>query len=85
MLAGFLLGIVHDRRLMREAQVNWDHLRTRGALSQETAKLMVFTLVRAASKRWRKLNGTNRLPSVIEGVKFTDAVAQRDATESRAA
>ncbi len=46
---------------------------------------MVFTLVRAASKRWRKLNGTNRLPRVIEGVKFTDAIAQRDATESRAA
>jgi hypothetical protein len=23
MLAGFLLGVVHDRRLMRETQVNW--------------------------------------------------------------
>jgi putative transposase len=60
-------------------------VRTKGALSQKTAKLMVFTLVRAASKTWRKLNGTNRLPSVIEGVKFTDGVAHRDTTESRAA
>ena len=33
---------------------------------------MVFTLVRAAAKTWRKLNGTNQLPRVIQGVKFTD-------------
>ena len=46
---------------------------------------MVFTLVRAASKKWRKLNGTNQLPRVIEGVKFTDGVAEADATQSRAA
>ncbi len=46
---------------------------------------MVFTLVRAASKKWRKLNGRNQLPRVIEGVTFTDGVAQADANESRAA
>lgn len=67
------------------ATVRHRTVRTKGALSQKTAKLMVFTLVRAASKTWRKLNGTNRLPSVIEGVKFTDGVAHRDTTESRAA
>lgn len=60
-------------------------MRTKGSLSQKTAKLMVFTLVRAASKTWRKLNGRNRLPSVIACVKFTDGAAYRDATESRAA
>ena len=67
------------------ATVRHRTLRTTGALSQKTAKLMVFTLVRAASKTWRKLNGTNRLPSAIEGVKGTDGVAHRDTTESRAA
>jgi len=46
---------------------------------------MVFTLDRAASKKWRKLNGANQLPRVIEGVKFADGVAQPDAKESRAA
>jgi hypothetical protein len=46
---------------------------------------MVFTLIRAASRTWRKLNGTNQLPRVIEGVKFTDGVAERDAAQSRAA
>lgn len=55
------------------------------ALSQKTAKLTVFTLVRAASKTWRKLNGTNRLPGVIEGDTFTYGVAHRDPTGSRAA
>jgi putative transposase len=60
-------------------------VRTKGALSQKTAKLMVFTLVRAASGKWRRLNGTNQLPRVIEGVTFTDGVAQADATRNRAA
>ncbi|RYH04946.1 transposase, partial [Tropicimonas sp. IMCC6043] len=54
------------------ATVRHRTVRTKGALSQKTAKLMVFTLVRAASKTWRKLNGTNQLPRLIEGVKFTD-------------
>lgn len=67
------------------ATVRHRTVRTRGALSQKTAKLMVFTLVRAASKKWRKLNGQNQLPRVIEGVKFTDGVALADADESRAA
>ena len=72
------------------ATVRHRTLRTRGALSQKTAKLTAFTLVRAASKTWRKLNGTNRLPVramalTIEGVKFTDGVVHRNATESRAA
>jgi putative transposase len=67
------------------ATVRHRTVRTKGALSQRTAKLMVFTLVRAASKTWRKLNGTNQLPHVVEGVKFTDGVAQPDATPRRAA
>ena len=67
------------------ATVRHRTVRTKGALSQKTAKLMVFTLVRAASKKWRKLNGTNQLPRVIEGVKFTDGVAQSDDNQNRAA
>lgn len=60
-------------------------VRTKGALSQKTVKLMVFTLVRAASRKWRKLSGTNELPRVMGGVKFTDGVAQPDADKNRAA
>lgn len=60
-------------------------VRPKGALSQKTAKLMVFTMVRAAAKKWRGLNGTNRLPRVIEAVKFTTGIAEGDANQSRAA
>ena len=38
-----------------------------------------------ASRKWRKFNGTNQLPRVIQGVKFTDGIAQSDADKSRAA
>lgn len=55
----------------------------KGALSQKTAKIMVFMLIRAASKTWRKLNGANQLPRLIEGVKFMDGIATSDARESR--
>ena len=58
------------------ATVRHRTVRTKGALSQKTAKLMVFTLVRAAAKKWRRLNGANQLPRVIEGIKFTDGVAR---------
>ena len=66
------------------ATVRHRTVRTKGALSQKTAKLMVFTLVRAASKKWRRLKGANQLPLVVDGIKFTDGVAVGDA-ETRAA
>jgi putative transposase len=59
--------------------------RTKGSLSQKTAKLMVFTLVQAASKTWQRLHGANQLPRVIEGVIFTNGVATIDASTHRAA
>ena len=61
------------------ATVRHRTVRTNGALSQKTAKLMVFTLVRAASKKWRRLNGAIQLPKVVDGIKFTDGIALSDA------
>ena len=66
------------------ATVRHRTVRTKGALSQKTVKLMVFRLVQAAAKTWRRLKGANQLPLVIEGVTFTDGVAA-SATENRAA
>ena len=66
------------------ATVRHRTIRTKGALSQKTAKLMVFALVRAASKQWRRLQGAKQLPLVIEGVTFTDGVADRDAANRAA-
>jgi transposase-like protein len=66
------------------ATVRHRTVRTKGALSQKTAKLMVFTLIRAASKSWRRLLGVNQLPLVLEGIKFTDGFATSNA-KNRAA
>ncbi len=49
-------------------------IRTKGALSQDTARLMVFKLVMAASRTWRKLKGENQLPKVIQGIRFQNGV-----------
>ena len=58
--------------------------RTKGALLQKTAKLMVFKLVQAAAKTWRRLKSAKQLPRVLEGVKFTGEGAGCDA-KNRAA
>lgn len=49
-------------------------VRTEGALSQDTAKLMVFKLFTAASRTWRRLKGENLLPKIIQGVTFRDGI-----------
>lgn len=67
------------------ATVRHRTVRTKGALSRKTAKLMVFKLVMAASKSWRRLKGENQLPKVIAGIKFTDGVAIDVATDQNAA
>ena len=56
------------------ATVRHRTVRTKGALSQDTARLMVFKLVMAAAKTWRRLNGENQLPKVIRGATFRDGV-----------
>lgn len=54
------------------ATVRHRTVRTKGALSPTTARLMVFKLVMAAAKGWRRLMGENQLPKVIAGVRFKD-------------
>ncbi len=56
------------------ATVRHRTVRTKGALSQDTARLMVFKLVMAAARTWRKLKGENQLPKVIQGVTFNNGV-----------
>ena len=56
------------------ATVRHRTVRMKGALSQDTARLMVFKLVMAASKSWRRLQGQNQLPKVVSGVTFRDGI-----------
>ena len=50
-------------------------VRIKPALPQGTARLMVFKLVMAAAKTWRRLKGENQLPKVVQGVTFRDGAA----------
>ena len=56
------------------ATVRHRTVRTKGSLSSTTAKLMVFKLLCAAAKTWRRLRGTNQLPKVVAGVKFENGI-----------
>src|SRR5512135_3116699 len=67
------------------ATVRHRTFRTKGALSQDTAKLMVFKLITAAAKTWRRLNGENQLPKVIRGVTVRDGIEVTEATSQNAA
>jgi hypothetical protein len=55
-------------------------VRVKGALSQDTAKLIT-----AAARTWRKLKGENQLPKVIQGVTFRDGIEVSVATSQSAA
>jgi transposase-like protein len=67
------------------ATVRHRTVRTKGALSQKTARLMVFKLIMAAAKSWRRLKGENVLPMLMAGVTFTDGVALTTTANQRAA
>ncbi|KAA0676529.1 transposase [Azospirillum brasilense] len=67
------------------ATVRHRTFRTKGALSQDTAKLMVFKLVSAAAKTWRRLQGENQLPKMIRGVTFRDGIEVTDTASQNAA
>jgi len=67
------------------ATVRHRTVRTKGSLSSTTAKLMVFKLIIAASKTWRRLKGTNQLPKVIAGVRFQDGIEVIDVPANHAA
>jgi putative transposase len=54
------------------ATVRHRTMRSKGCLSNRTALAMVFKLVDGAQKTWRRLDGHNQLPKIIQGVKFND-------------
>jgi putative transposase len=64
------------------ATVRHRTIRSKGCLSNKTALAMVFKLVEAAQRSWRRLDGHTLLPKLILGVKFADGleVATKNAT-----
>ena len=56
------------------ATVRHRTIRAKGCLSNKTALALVFKLVEAAQKSWRRLDGCNQLPKLVLGVRFTDGI-----------
>ena len=48
--------------------------KTKGCLSRKTALAMVYKLILSAKRKWRKLDGSNQLAEIIEGVPFKDGI-----------
>jgi len=50
--------------------------KTRGCLSRKTGLAMAFRLMMSAQAKWRKLDGANQLPEIVQGIAFKDGIKQ---------
>lgn len=50
--------------------------RTKGCGSRAACLTMVFKLAQCAERHWRRLNGTELMAEVIEGIKFVDGIKE---------
>lgn len=58
------------------ATVRLRHNKTKGNGTREACLVMVFKLVQAAERTWRKLDGTELLVEVLKGTKFKDGICE---------
>ena len=56
------------------ATVRLRTVKTKGCLSRKTALAMAFKLILSARRKWRKLDGSNQLAELVEGVPFKDGI-----------
>jgi len=66
-----IVAFANDQPESAFATVRHRTIRSKGCLSNKTALAMVFKVVKAAQKRWRRLRGYDQLPKAIQGLKFT--------------
>ncbi len=59
--------------------------KAKGCLSRATALAFVFKLTKLAERHWRRLNGSERLAEIIEGVRFRDGEPDTPAEDQAAA
>jgi transposase-like protein len=59
--------------------------KTKGCLSRQTALAMVFKLAKSAERHWRRLDGSERLGQLIEGIRFRDGEPVAEAEDPAAA
>ena len=61
------------------ATVRLRHDKTKGSGTRTAGLTMVFKLMESASKKWRTLNGSERIKALIAGAVFVDGVQQPQA------
>jgi len=61
------------------ASVRHRHKRTKGSGSRAACLAMVYKLLLAAEKRWRKLNGHQLIIHVVRGCRFKDGALDENA------
>ena len=61
------------------ATVRLRHRRTKGSGTRVACLAMVFKLAESAAKKWRRLNGSELVRDVIDGVQFKDGIRAEDA------
>ena len=59
--------------------------KTKGCLSRQTALAMVFKLAKSAERHWRRLDGSERLGQLIQGVPFRDGEVVQKGEDQAAA
>jgi transposase-like protein len=61
------------------ATIRLRHRRTKGCGTRRASLTMMFKLAKSAEKKWRRLNGHERIISLLEGKKFVDGELQETA------
>ena len=58
------------------ATIRLRHRRTKGSGSRRASLTMMFKLAQAAQKKWRRLNGYEKIILLLEGKKFVNGTMQ---------
>jgi transposase-like protein len=61
------------------ATIRLRHRKTKGNGTRRASLTMMFKLAQSAEKRWRRLNGHEHLPLILQGQKFVDGILSKAA------
>ena len=61
------------------ATIRLRHRRTKGSGTRDASLAMMFKLAKTAEKKWRRLNGHQKIIPLLQGIKFTNGVIQEAA------
>lgn len=68
-------GHLHDiRQAATFATVRHRTVKAKGCISRKTGLAIAFNRMMSAQGKWRKLDGSNRMPEIIQGVAFVDVI-----------